>query len=400
MSDRSRPAGRQAPRILVATNALHGGGAQRVNQAIAQGLAALGAHASILTVRPAPRSAIQPTAIGPDVIDLGIRAWPRWTRAPLVLLRLLGAVRHQRVDAVISGSFGLNQILLLARLLRILRVPVVVVEHLGVEFRLDVLGRRNRGTMLIMRRILRALYRRGDAIVAVSHGVAREFERVLELPADSVRTVYNPIDVRSIRESIGQRPSDSFADAFETLPRPIVVSAGRLEPQKDHRTFLRAFSLLPEEDRGTLLILGEGSLRSELTAASLELGIADRVHLPGHMENPWWFMARSDVFALSSRYEGFALVLAEALACGLPVVATDCPSGPREILAGIPETWLTEVGEADGLRHAISAALHARRHARRAPDDTDADPFHLRRFEPGAAATSFDRIVRGVLDRS
>jgi glycosyltransferase involved in cell wall biosynthesis len=136
-----------------------------------------------------------------------------------------------------------------------------------------------------------------------------------------------------------------------------VLGAGRLTAQKDFATLLSAFALAKERQPLRLIILGEGELRDPLQALASELGVAPEVRFPGFVENPYAFMSRSRVFVLSSAWEGFGLVLVEAMACGTPVVSTDCPAGPAEILEGGKYGRLVPVGDAIALAEAILATL-------------------------------------------
>lgn len=138
---------------------------------------------------------------------------------------------------------------------------------------------------------------------------------------------------------------------------PVIVVAGRLERQKDFPTLIRAFAQVRGERPCRLLILGDGGGRARLQALSAELGITADVDLPGFQANPYPFLARADLFVLSSRWEGSPNVLTEALALGTPVVATDCPSGPHELLDGGRYGPLVPVGDVAALGKAVAATL-------------------------------------------
>jgi len=138
----------------------------------------------------------------------------------------------------------------------------------------------------------------------------------------------------------------------------MILGVGRLTAQKDFITLLRAFARLRQRQPVRLVILGEGEARGELEALSEQLGVSEDVALPGFRSNAMAYMARSAVFALSSAWEGLPTVLIEALASGTRVVATDCPSGPREILQGGRLGALVPVGDAEALAEAVSAALN------------------------------------------
>lgn len=377
--------------VLVATNALEGGGAQRSNVNLAMGLSELGFLVTVLTIRPAAPETAATLASTITLVDLGESRWPRWTRALIVLREVLRIVRAREVDAVISGSFGLNHVLLTARALGVLRRPLIVVEHLGIRFRLGVLGGERRIVRHLFRALLSVLYRRVDRVVAVSRGVAREFENDLRLAPETLQVVHNGVDLEEVAELSRLKPNSSFANAFDTLDHPRIISVGRLEPQKAQSDLIRAFAQVRESHGGSLTILGEGSLREELHFLVRELGLEGSVHMPGHTSPPYWYVAESDVFVLSSIAEGFGLVLVEALVCGTAVVSTDCPSGPREILTDPDLGWLARVSDPALLRSAIVKALGSSREKARLSD--------LERFSHRNPPRAIAGIVREVTIR-
>jgi len=134
---------------------------------------------------------------------------------------------------------------------------------------------------------------------------------------------------------------------------------GRLTEQKDFSTLLQAFAQVRAQRQARLLLLGEGEMRDELTALGLALGIAKDLSLHGFTNNPFAYMARAAVFVLSSAYEGLPGVLIQALACGCPVVSTDCPSGPSEILENGQYGRLVPVGDPAAMAQAILSTLEA-----------------------------------------
>ena len=156
---------------------------------------------------------------------------------------------------------------------------------------------------------------------------------------------------------------------------PVILAAGRLTEQKDYPTLLRAFSTLREAHRARLLILGEGELRPSLESLVAELGLVDDVIMSGYADNPYRYMARAAVFVLCSAWEGLPNALIEAMAVGTPVVATDCESGPREILAGGRYGILTPVGDAGALAAGLDDVL-SRRHVP-IPDEAALGRFSL-----------------------
>lgn len=204
----------------------------------------------------------------------------------------------------------------------------------------------------------RSLYRLPDLIVANSAGVRVDAAALAGLPHDRVPVLRNPVVTPQLLEQ-GRGPADHPWLADATVP--VVVGAGRLCRAKDFGTLIRAFARLRAARPARLVILGEGRQRQSLSRLAVQLGCAGDVDLPGFTPNPYPLMARAATFVLSSRWEGSPNVLVEALALGTPAVATDCPSGPREILQGGRVGELVRVGDARGLSAAITRTLDAPR---------------------------------------
>ncbi len=317
-------------------------------------------------------------------------SWPN----PLGIARFMWSLRRIAKDeplaAVLTNSFGIARVVLLLKKVGGLRTTaVIVVEHNTLSVKVAGLFRIPLVRSAVIR-LTRWLYRSADGIIGVSDGVSRDLEQTLGLPEGTVTTIYNGIETGRISAAIEEAVPAHLEGAFVSLPRPVVITTGRLVAAKAHRDLLDAFALLPETPRGSLVILGEGPLREELERQAQDLGIADRVWMPGFVDNPWWFMARSDVFALSSQWEGHPLVLLEALACGVPVVSTDCPSGARETLEDVANARLTPVGDPEALAEAIGESL--------ALPAGSADRPDMQRFAPLAVAERYkDATSRIVL---
>ena len=169
-----------------------------------------------------------------------------------------------------------------------------------------------------------------EAIVPVSEGVGHDLVH-LGIPSHKVKVIHNPIVTPAL---FTQAQAAVDHPWLVNHAVPVLIAVGRLTKQKDFPTLLRAFAKARSIRPLKLMILGEGELRSELEALVIELGIAEDVDLPGFVQNPFAYVARADLFVLSSLFEGLPTVLIEAMAVGTPVVATDCPSGPFEILQG------------------------------------------------------------------
>lgn len=208
-------------------------------------------------------------------------------------------------------------------------------------------------------RVRRWLFPRADAVIAVSDAVAEDTRRVTGLPRERITTIYNPMFTEALLERAKEPVTHPW---LEDRDVPVILGAGRLSAQKDFPTLLRAFAKVLEQRPARLLILGDSkqsTSRDELLQLAAELEVADDVDLPGFVTNPLAYMARASVFALSSAWEGLPGVLIEAMACGCPVVSTDCPGGSREILNDGRAGPLVPVGDADALAKAILALIEA-----------------------------------------
>jgi glycosyltransferase involved in cell wall biosynthesis len=208
----------------------------------------------------------------------------------------------------------------------------------------------------LMPRLMRVFYPWADCVVGVSAGVAEDLVRDVRIDPAKVRVIPNPI----VTADLEARARAPVPDPWFDEGTPVFVAAGRLRPQKDFPTLLRAFARLRESRSARLVILGEGPDRQDLETLATELRIDADVRFPGATPNPYAYMARAAAFVLSSRWEGLPTVLVEALRCGTTVIATDCPSGSREILADGRYGVLVPVGDVPALADAMEAVLDGR----------------------------------------
>ena len=198
------------------------------------------------------------------------------------------------------------------------------------------------------------LYPFADTLICISEGIRDVLLRKLKIPPDRLITIHNPIDLRAVLDQAESELSDPWLD---DPSENVLITAGRLVPQKDHKALLRAVAAIPKTMRWKLIILGSGKLERELRDLASELKIEENIRWLGFVDNPYKWMARSDLFVLSSAWEGFGNVLVEAMACGTQVIATDCPSGPSEILENGKWGTLVEVGDCISLAKAIEQQL-------------------------------------------
>lgn len=194
-------------------------------------------------------------------------------------------------------------------------------------------------------------YRWASIVVANSSELAKDYAEIL---GREVITIYNPIDFDLVGHLCKENvPEEIFINRM----RPIVIGAGRLSKQKNFVLLIYAIANVVRDLPCDLVIIGEGAERERLTALVNKLNLRGHVHLIGHRQNPYKYFYNSDLFVLSSNYEGMPNVLIEAIACGLPAVSTRCQSGPSEILADGKLGFLVQVGDVLGLAKAIRCAL-------------------------------------------
>ena len=264
---------------------------------------------------------------------------------------LMRQLRSEKPEALFSASFHANCLAIIAKVLTFSQTKVIVVEHTALNTALNTLHPLSR---LLYRLLIRLCYKRAYKLAAVSKGVAKDMAACAGLPLEQVTVIYNPV-LRS-RDLAQDQPRPSHS--FFASPQPIILAAGRLSPEKDYLNLLHAYSAVAQGSDARLIMLGEGPERENLEKEIAKLGLADRVSLPGHVENPYPFFAHSDVFVLSSVREGLPTVLIEALAYGAKVVSTDAPSGPRAILADGTYGALVPVGDTSALAKALEKVLH------------------------------------------
>jgi glycosyltransferase involved in cell wall biosynthesis len=267
---------------------------------------------------------------------------------------LVRYLRSSRPDALLSALDPPNLLATVSSRLAFAGNRMVVTEHCDFSSALD--AAENRGAAAVVPTLVKWIYPRADAVVAVSHGVADDLAESTGLPRQKVSVVGNPVITAELKAKAAQAPTHPW---FGDGGPPVVMAVGRLAHQKNFELLLTSMATVMANRSVRLVIFGEGPDRDKLEAQAGELGIADRVDFPGFVDNPYAHMAAADLFVLSSHFEGLPTVLIEALYCGVPIVSTDCPSGPDEILDGGRHGTLVTPGDPDELAAAIEAALAA-----------------------------------------
>lgn len=336
--------GKRPGRIAFFLPTLCGGGAERVMVNLAQAIAERG-HAVELVVAAARGELLAQVPATVPLVDL---------RAPRVLRSIGPLARHlrrTRPRVVVSSMSHANLVALWAARLAGTKTPVIVTVHNTMS---QSTPQQGRIAGRLWPRLLGTFYPWAAEIVAVSRGAADDLARTAGLPRERVRVVYNPVVTPDMLALAGQRPDHPWLAPGQP---PVVMGVGRLTPQKDFATLVRAFATLRGDRAARLMILGEGEERPRLEALARELRLTDDVALPGFQANAMAYLAGAALFVLSSAWEGLPTVLIEALAAGTRVVSTDCPSGPREILQEGRLGRLVPVGDVPALARAMIEAL-------------------------------------------
>ena len=323
---------------------LRGGGAERVMLTLASEFSRLGVRTSLVLAKAeGPLLSLVPPDVA--VVNLGRR------RVLRSLPRLVRYLRVERPVGMVSAMTHANVTALWAKRIAGVGTRMIVTER-------NTLSRTSRSSPKARQGMMpwfaRRFYPWADEIVAVSRGVADDLAEVAGVPKDRIRVIYNPLVSDSLPKQ-SEQPVDH--PWFETEEAPVILGVGRLTAQKDFSTLINAFATVARTHRANLMILGEGPDRESLQGLVANLGLSGRVTLPGYVENPSSYMRRAAVVVLSSAWEGFPAVLVEAMACGTPVVSTDCPSGPSEILNKGEYGQLVPVGDVDALAAGIQLAL-------------------------------------------
>jgi glycosyltransferase involved in cell wall biosynthesis len=240
-----------------------------------------------------------------------------------------------------------NLVALLAKRLLLGRVRVMAQIHNAFRIHAEV------GTSATLLRWAQRLYPDADSIVAVSHGIRFESAHCFGLDVSRVHRLYNALPIGAIRERAREDTGPAPAPTS-----PFIVGYGRLVRMKGFRDLLRAFATIRRDHSLRLVILGEGPERAALVRQSREHGLQDDLLLPGVVQNPWSYFRRASAFMLSSLFgESFSMVLVEAMACGVPVIASRCEWGPEEILDCGRYGWLYDPGDVEGLTRQLRAVL-------------------------------------------
>jgi len=362
------------------------GGVERTMLALAHGLAQRGHRVDLVVTKG---QGFFHEAVSPLVRLVDLERW--WMRLPIIgwskRARTLASppalaryLRRHRPDVLLAASHYVNLAAIWGCRLAGTGTPLVIRQctHLS---RAIVNTNFPTGRRPFLGWMARRYFREAEAILAVSNGVADDLAVVAALPRRAIRTIYNPVVTPDLQARVSAPLDHPW---FAPGEPPVLLGVGRLAAQKDFPTLIRAFARVRAHRPVRLMILGEGKKRRELEELADSLGVRQDLALPGFEENPFAYMARAGVFVLSSAYEGLPGVLIQAMASGCPVVSTDCPSGPMEILEHGSYGPLVPVGDDTAMAEAIQTVLDA--------------PPSQERLRGRAAEFSMDRAVEQHLE--
>lgn len=343
--------------IAVFMYSLSGGGVARRNITLANALSARGHRVDMVVVdargelRDWVDASVRVVEVGGPLARLPWFRDRRRRQFKVGLKRLVAYLKRERPSVLLSSDNYANLSALEARRKAQVDMPVVISQRNHTSTSVSA-----KSTLL---QTIKRAYAQADAMVGVSQGVSDDLV-ALGLPRERVHTIYNPVFDEGLLRAAAE-PADHpwFADGA----KPIVLGVGRITAQKDFDTLVRAFALMRRSGRAArLVILGEGKDaddRAKLLGLATSLGVEADVSFPGYVKNAMPYIARADLFVLSSIWEGFGAVVAEALACGTPIVSTDCPSGPSEIIGGGEFGRLVPMRDPAAMSAAMIEALDA-----------------------------------------
>lgn len=379
------------PHIAFFIRNLTGGGAERVMLNLASSMAREGVRVDLVLIK-AEGAYLQQVPKEVKIVDLNTsdldkgRSFrlPTSFQSTSSLPKLVRYLRQERPAALLSATHYPNEIAILAKYLAWVPMRVVVSEHttLSLEAR-----RVEQVSSRIAPLTARIFYPWADAIAAVSEGVAKDLSAIAGIPRDKMQVIYNPVITPELFEKANEAIEHPW---FAPVEPPVILGIGRFVAQKDFPTLIHAFAKVRRVRPARLMMLGSGLEQKQLKALVRELGIEEDVAWVGFVDNPFAYMKQASVFVLSSAWEGLPTVLIEALAVGIPVVSTNCPSGPAEILDNGKYGELVPVGDREAIASAILRVLSG--------NIKSVDSEWLQQFTREAATKKYLEVL-GISDR-
>ncbi len=330
--------------IVVVLPDLTGGGAERLHLDLANDWVRRGHNVDFFLMRKQGELlSIFPSEVG--IVDLNTSKLSR------MVIPLSKHIKNKNPDIILSAMWPLTSITVLSWILSGRKGKLFLSDHIV----LSIESEKNINVPLyLLRIIIRSTYRYANGIIAVSKGVKKDLCRIGSLAKEKVNVIYNPVSGKNL---LNYDTALFRKRLWGTTSDYNILSVGSLKEQKDHESLIKAFSLFPKDINAKLIILGDGPLRLHLKDLIIRLKLQDKVCLHGFVEDPYPWYVSADLFVLSSQWEGFGNVIVEALECGVPIVSTDCLSGPSEILENGRYGKLVPMGSPKLLSEAMAGSL-------------------------------------------
>ncbi len=257
---------------------------------------------------------------------------------------LVKYLRKEKLSCVLSTLTHANIIVILAKILSQTKAKIMIRQAIHFS------SSKNKKLKLLAK----FFYKKADKIIVISEEMKNDLLESIRLSKEKVALIYNPV----FNDIIKKKKNETITHKWlKTNEYKVILGTGRLTQQKGFSILIKAFAILRKKEKIKLIILGEGKERKNLENLIKKLNLENDVDMPGFVDNPYAYIAKTNVYVLSSLYEGFPNTLVEALACSTPVVSTDCPSGPSEILDSRKYGELVPIGDINALVRAIEKVL-------------------------------------------
>lgn len=329
-------------RIALFLPTLEGGGAERMMAQLASGFSKLGIRVDLILVKA---EGVYLSQIPPEVRIIDLKSQRNLGSLP----GLVRYLRAEKPQVLLSALDLTNLIAVLATSIAKVKTKVILsIQSTVSRQHRSMIGKR------LERILLSWIYPWADSIVAVSKGSAEDLAQYTGIDLGRICTIHNPVITPELEEK-ARKPVDH--PWFRRDRIPVILAVGRLTKAKDYPTLFRALARVKQTHLVRLVVLGEGEERANLEHLADQLGITSDIDMPGFTTNPFAYMSKVKLYVLSSIWEGLPSAMIEAMACGCPIVSTDCQSGPDEILSGGEYGYLVPVGDSEALADAIVKVL-------------------------------------------